>query len=121
MNIQIAPKPFNEYTPHEYREYIRSLKQIYVAEQDIKKEIRKLAQVKKSTSPVKDVSFRINLKGTPIITIRNRSPKWISREEIDILARHHSFPMNRMWLLVKDKQITISDAIIQKRIAEIPW
>lgn len=113
-------KAFRDFLPDEFRQYIRDLRSDYVTEQEAKKEKRKLAAQKKPTGPIDGISFRINPKGTPILTIR-RKPQWISPTEIDTLAKHYGFPQNEMWLLVKSRGIDISTTKVQTDIKEIPW
>lgn len=104
--LLVAHKHISQFTPDEYRDYVKSLRDVYKTEQETKKEKRKLALVKKSTSVIEGINYRVNAKGTAIITCR-RKPKWISPQEIEVLARHHGTKLNFMWMLIRDKDITI--------------
>lgn len=104
--LLVAHKHISGFSPDEYRDYVKSLRDIYKTEQEAKKEKRKLAVVKKPTGVVEGINFRFNKKGTGILTCR-RKPKWITPEEIETLARHHGTKLNFMWMLIRDKAITI--------------
>ncbi len=88
----LSPKPFAEYSPQEYLLYVKGMY----------REPRN-----KEGKIVRDVSFRINDKGTHIITVRNRKPKWISKAEIRILAEEAGVPQNIMWQTVRRKKIPV--------------
>ena len=88
----LSPKPFAEYSGEEYLSYIKSMYR---------------EPVNKEGKVVRDVSFRINDKGTHIITVRNRKPKWIAKEEINILATEAGIPQNVMWQTVGRKKIPV--------------
>lgn len=103
----LAPKHFTGFSPLEYREYIRTLRTDYLAEQAIKAETRKLKQAsRKSPALIEGVSFRINAKGTRVLTIR-RKPKQLTKAEINLLAKQHGIPQNEMWVLVRSKSIEV--------------
>jgi len=91
----ISPKPFSEYEAKEYRDYVRSLYR---------------EPKNKEGKVIHDVSFRINDKGTYIVTIRNRKPKWISKEEINILAKGAGVPQNKVWQRVREKKIEVKSS-----------
>lgn len=117
----LSKKPIHEMLAGEFRQKIRKQKLNYLASQEIKKKKRAVAQ-KKSTSPIEGVHFRFNKKGTPIFTFRVRKePKWLSPNEIDILAVHHGVPKSQMWVMVRQKGIKVSNSEIEQSIEEIPW
>jgi len=115
----IAFKQLSEFIPDEFRQYVRDLRTQYQTEQDAKRELKKLAAAKKSPHPLKHVHYRLNAKGTPVITIRGRKSKWISRNEIIILAKHYGIPQNEMWLLVASKKITVHKTAIEVDLKDI--
>lgn len=102
----LAPKPLNEFTPTEFQEFVRSMK-----------------IVKVKAEPVA-VTFRLNKKGTPILTIR-RKPRYILRNEIDALAAKHKFDVAALFILAKSKCPIYASKEeaerIENDIKEIPW
>lgn len=99
----IAPTHFSAMSFTAFRNYIKGIKTEFVREQA---EMR-AAKAGKPTGPVKGVSFRVNDKGTPIITIRDRKPKWLAPYEIDSMADFYGVSKQEMWKIVASKKIKI--------------
>jgi len=86
----LAPKSIYDYDPAEYMAYVESLYRDHRKPKVIKREF--LASKTK--------------KGTVVIRI-SRKPKWITRDEIDILAAELAMPKSDMFLLVLKRKIEI--------------
>lgn len=112
----LAPKPLSEFTPAEFKEYVRSLN--YVRP-------KRLARGKVRATP-KPVSFTVTKKGTLSVRIK-RTPKWISREEIETISKESGKPLNEVWLkLVGPKGVARlssqeDEERISREIAELPF
>lgn len=112
----LSKKPFDEFTPKDYKEHIRSL-------------FHKREPRKATAKPKKPFLWRVNAKGTLIIKV-NREPKWLSREEIDLITKESGKPANEVWLKVttpKKGQVPIKISTqaeedeINQAVADIPW
>lgn len=102
----ISSKPLVDFLPAEYQQFVKDMKIIKVKEEPVW------------------CSFRVNNKGTPILTIR-RKPKWILKSEIESLAKEHKFDVAALYILAKSK-CPIYDTkeqaeTITEEIEEIPW
>ena len=83
----LAPKPFAEFSPPEYKEYVRSL---YIAP---------------PPPPVKaDFACRLNDKGNLVLTVR-RTPKWLSNDEVEAIALELGWSSQRTWLAVRERKV----------------
>lgn len=116
--LLVAPKHISSFTPEEYRDYVKGQRTLYLAEQEAKKERRRLATVKKPTALIEGINFRVNAKGTPILTVR-RKPKWISPGEIELLAQANGTKLNWMWLFCRAKGLHIGKGPSPEN--ELPW
>jgi len=96
----IAPKPFEEQTPESFASYIDTL---YICP---KEAARKKAE-KAGKKPASDLGYRENDKGTRIITVRNRKPKWAFASEIRLMAKEHSLNERELFVLFTKKKIEI--------------
>lgn len=86
-------KPLMEFTPEEYHEFIRAKHQLPVS---------------KSGAPALPLSFRRNDKGTPIITVRGRKPKWATRDEVRALAQaSENISEQELFVLAGQKKIKL--------------
>lgn len=110
----ISARSIYEMLPHEFRASIKLIRTKYRTDQ----ETRKLAKAPAPKSPIKDINYRINKHGNPIITIRNRKPKWITPDEINILASFHGVAQNEMWTIIRSKNIPVSKSTIQASIKD---
>lgn len=106
----LSPKAFDEYAPEEYRGYVKSLYR--------KRSARRTPSVKlKKVKP--PFVAKLGKRG-PLITV-NRKPKWLSREEIDSIAKDLGLPLNEVWLCVLKKRkdpIRVSTKEDEDRIAQ---
>lgn len=84
--LHLAPKHHTEYSPEEWKDYVEGLF---------------LAPTPTEKAP--DCSVRRNAKGTPVLTIRNRKPKWILRSEVEDFARTLRIPQSEFFLFAKSK------------------
>lgn len=117
----ISPQSIWSYTPDDYRAYVRGLRDTYQGEQEAKKQARAAKAKKAPTSPIPGITFRYNNKGTPIITIRGRKPKFIAPREIDSLAKFHGVRQNTMWQIVRSKAIPVRTLDVQLSTEDLPW
>lgn len=83
----LSPKSLGEFTPEEFHAYVRSLN--YVKP--------KKSKVKGVKAPPKEVTWSITKKGTLTVRIK-RDPKWLTREEVETIARDSGKPLNQVWL-----------------------
>jgi len=86
----LAPKHISQFEAQEYKDYIISLYIDPKADKPVKREF--------NASKTK--------KGSIVIRI-NRKPKWITRSEINILAKELNMPKSEMFLLVCKRKIEI--------------
>lgn len=111
----LSKKPLSEFTPEEYKSYVRSLYH--------KAEPKRKASVKKAPKPA--VTWRLNAKGTLIVMIK-RDPKWISREELEKISAESAIDFAKVWLhVVTKKKVRVSTQEDEDQIKasqeEIPW
>lgn len=107
----LAPQGILAYSAEEFKTYVRTLY--------YKKEKRAPAiRLKKQKPP-----FVWKITKTGKLSLRfNRSDKWLSREEIDLIAQESGLPANEVWLHVLKKKIRISTAADEENINEpLPW
>lgn len=90
--------------PAQWKTYVNSLRSIHMARWRKKKELAKLRSAK---PPAKPYGFRRNDKGTPIVTIRNRKPKWVTRQEFKDLLSLSDLSERELWNLLVSKKIEI--------------
>lgn len=104
----LSAKPLEQWAPEEYKTYVRSLYHK-----------RTPRRATKKIKVVKTVIWSLTKKGNLSIRIR-REPKWLTREEIDLIAEESGKPANEVWLKVTAKKsgIKVSTAEEEKRIAE---
>ena len=86
----LSPKPFSEYSAVDFHAYVRSL---YVAPPEKK--------------PPAEWSVRLNDKGTPVVTVR-RTPKVLSREEAEAMAKELGWTLQDTWLMLLSKKIRVT-------------
>ena len=106
----ISPKHITEFTPSEYHEYIKNL----------------WIDPNKDKPAPKYVSFRRNDKGTPIVTVRSRKPKYVTTEEFLELCFESEMKQSEMFLFLKSKKVhLVRDEKAGKELSqfekEIPW
>lgn len=107
----LSPRHLLEFTPAEYKAHVCSLYS------------KPVPKERKALTPY---VWRLNKKGTLCLRV-NRKPKWLSREEIDAIAKESKLPANEVWAKVtaKKSKIKISTAeaeeLIKTAIKEIPW
>lgn len=92
----LSPKPFADYTPEEYQAYVTSLHKLPVPKKSAKKK-----------AVPKDVTVRLNAKGTPVITIK-RKPKYVTHAEADALAAELKWTRQALWAHLRKKKIPVN-------------
>lgn len=104
----LSPRSLDQYTAHEYKDYVKSLY--------FKPPPAKSTEIKLKLP----FTWRLNAKGTLCLKV-NRKPKWLSREEIDQIARESKIPASKVWLKVcaKKSGIRISSAEAETKLKEI--
>lgn len=85
----LAPKALRLFEPSEFKSYVKSL---YFRKAKKTPSIR----LKKQKPPY---SWKLTPKGKLAVTV-NRSPKWISREELAQIAKESGFAENIVWTTV---------------------
>lgn len=85
-------KSLHNCTPTEYRTLIKS----YYEEPP-----------KTTTSPTPGVNVRLNDKGTIIVTIRDRKPKYITYEELTHWRKELGIKESALWAKCTEKSITV--------------
>lgn len=108
--IPLLSRPFTDFTPTEFKEHVRSL--------FFKKTKTKTIKIKEP------FTARLNAKGGLVIKV-NRSPKWLSHEEIDAIVKMTNVPSNVIFLAIKKRKIQISTqeemTKINNDLADFPW
>ena len=108
----LSAKPFDEFSPDEYKQYVRDL----YRKRNMKRKTPSI-RLKKAKPPY---SARLSKKGN--LTLRvDRSPKWLTREEVDQIAKNLSLPLNVVWVYVMKKRkepIRISTQAEEDLLAE---
>ncbi len=113
----MAPKHISEFTPEEYKQYVKDLN--FHPPKKKSKSVKK----KRALAPL---VWRLNKKGTLILKI-NRTPKWISREEIAQIAKDSGIEERLIYIKIgaKNSKIAISteeaESKARKESEEIPW
>jgi predicted nuclease of restriction endonuclease-like RecB superfamily len=92
---------FYALTPDSFYSLIESYKALW-----IERTIRLKEKQKKV--PKRDYNIRFNDKGTLILTVRNREPKYLTKKEINELAKEFSVPQNILWVHAHKKKILIT-------------
>lgn len=78
-------RAFRDFAPKEFREHVRGL---------FFKPVRpKRESVKKAPKPF---TWRVNQKGTLCLRV-NREPKWMTREEVEAIAKEAKLPLATVW------------------------
>ena len=100
----LSPKPFAEFTPADFKQYVVSL---YVAPP--------------VPTPPAEYSIRLNKKGNAVITVR-RTPKFLTNTEIEAMAAECGFSIQRMWQEVRERdiEIRVPDYRARKKLLPIP-
>lgn len=83
----LAPKHLTEFESSDWMEYVESLYQ--------------------RPKPPKNWNFRRNDKGTPIITIRNRKPKFLMPEEFAELLEEAGMSEDELRNFLKEKKVEV--------------
>lgn len=97
--------------PGQFRAHIFNLRSKHLEFKSAKKALHKErtkanAVFGKPRSPVDGVTYRVNNKGTPIITMK-RKPKYITKSELDALAIYYKLPLQTLWNIVVQKGIEV--------------
>lgn len=89
---------YNDFTPQSFYEYIKNWKYLTLQRYHAKKEAKR-------KKPARPWSWRVTHKGTFMLTIRKRKPRYLTRAEYEILLNE-----------VRESQHPISEAQIAKYI-----
>lgn len=112
--IPLLGKPLSQYTPEDFKTYIRGL-----YNKPAKK--TKTIKLKKQKPPF---AWSLTKKGNLSLKI-NRTPKWLSREEIDLITKESGKPANEVFLKIKKMKIEISiqveQDLVKQTLSELPW
>lgn len=98
----ISNKSIWKFNPANYWNYITSLYE----EPSLKK--------KKEKEPAKDWSFRRNDRGTPVLTIRNRKPKYLTKEEVILLKGESGMSSQELHLFLKKKEVAVRLSMVER-------
>lgn len=90
----LSVRSIADLTPEEFKLWVIGLKQ------QGKGRKTKTIRLKKKRPPF---SWKLTPKGRLSVTV-TRSPKWISREELDQIAKESGFPENIVWTTVLHKK-----------------
>jgi len=106
----LSKKPMCDFTPAEYKEYIRTL---YLKRPP--KKSAKAIKIKRA------FSWLVNKKGTLSIKV-NRTPKTLTHAEVDLIAKESGKDPREVWLKVMRPKsgITVVRAEAQQSIMDIP-
>lgn len=99
-HIPLIGKDISEQGPQEYYDMIGSLYQC-------PKEAVARKREKSGKKKASDLGFRVNDRGTLIITVRNRKPKWASADEVREMAKEHRISERELFILFGKKGIEI--------------
>jgi len=91
----LSPCAFELFTAEAFKVYVRGL--------NTPRRVKRTAAVKKTPPPF---AWRVNAKGTLVITIR-RKPKWLTRAEVDGIAAAAKIDSRLVWLKVMAKKSAI--------------
>lgn len=112
--IPLLGKPLRQFTPEDFKIYIRGL-----YNKPAKK--TKTIKLKKQKPPF---SWSLTKKGNLSLKV-NRTPKWLSREEIDQITKESGRPANEVFLKIKKMKIEVSKQeeqdLVVRTLSEIPW
>lgn len=93
----LSPKPFGDYSPNEFREYVRSLYRV-----------KEKAAPKKKTNAEKTVRAKRKKKGgLSLVTLRK--PKYITDAEFRIIAEELKTPLNLLFIELKELSVRIAE------------
>lgn len=87
----LSGEAFETFTPESYLEYVRSL---YVP------------PVTTKVTPLADFSCGVNKKGTITIKVR-RDPKWLTPDEVQIIATELGLTLQATWQLLPKRKISV--------------
>lgn len=93
--IPLLTKPLNQFTPEDFKLYVKGLKR-----EPPQKKIR----LKKQKPPF---AWKITPKTKKLSLTVNRTPKWITDEEMSEIARASGVPLNEVFLLLMKKKIEV--------------
>lgn len=102
----IAPISIWAHSPDSFKQYVESLRTMFVDHKEAKKERKAKNSTQKVSQFPEGLNLRSNKKGTLILTIR-RKPKYITKSEIETLAKLTKTPQNILWQLIRTKSIEV--------------
>lgn len=116
FRVLIAPKPLKDFSPNEYHEYVKNMKQQ-----------RTTGQSRKISKAVPGITLTKTKKGAwSIRKTKARTFTYITDAEIKLLCADHNVKFSELWNLFKAKSWIIANTKMQAEqiYAEqknIPW
>lgn len=112
----LSPKPFGDFTPQEFFEYVKGLYKV---------PIKKGPKPKPVKAKPLELEIKFNRKGHIHVTCR-RSWKWVTMLELEHFGVVLKVPINELFLLVKKRNYVVckdaAEALsIETQIKEIPF
>ncbi len=95
--VPLLSKPLNQFTPEDYKLYIKGLK---------REPPQKTIRLKKQKPPF---VWKITPKTKKLSLTVNRSPKWLSDDEMKVISKESGVPLSEIFLLTVKKNILISN------------
>lgn len=90
----LSGRPLDGFTPEEFKKHVRSL---YFKEPP---------RPSKKKAPTSEVTWGRTKKGS--LTVRvNRTPKWITEDEMTLIAAQSETPLNELFIYLKRREIKI--------------
>lgn len=115
LPLTLSPKPFADFTPQEFADYVRSLYIAPAPKKEPKIRVKKVPKLTASLTKTGKLSLRTD-----------RKPKWALRAEVFAAADALKLPQNEVWCAFRNKDYVIYDdeehrqkcLIFEK---ELPW
>lgn len=105
----LSGRPLSSFEYWEFQAYVIGLRGKYMK---YYREKRERAKLRSQKPKAKDYSYRINAKGTTVITIRNRKPKFLTCCEINELCQEHKLKFKEL------EEIIIAKGTIEVKYAQ---
>ncbi len=101
----LLTKPFNTYSPEDFKLYVRSL---------FNKPAKKVRTIKlKKQKP--PFSWKLSPKKRTLSLTVNREPKWLSEGEMALISAQSGAPLSAIFITMKKKGIKVSTETEEKK------